>query len=168
MFFRRFSVSVVSFSTVLFCGFSTSLHVIEKYTSLNFSFYISSSDCTFTSTQRAKLKEHCRTHTHEKSFSCPNCGGLFSNKTKFTDHLRRQNTMESKYMYIVCISAKTQIAILVICIILKPTLCCRYIHIFYGQDLNQPHTQALFSLKEETLMNAGHVAPRFLEPACKR
>ena len=53
-------------------------------------------DCSFTSPKRFKLKEHCRTHTHEKCFSCPNCGGLFSNKTKFTDHLRRQNTMESE------------------------------------------------------------------------
>ncbi|CAB3986420.1 Histone H4 transcription factor [Paramuricea clavata] len=53
-------------------------------------------DCTFTSTKRFKLKEHCRTHTNERCFSCPNCGGLFSNKTKFTDHLRRQNTMESE------------------------------------------------------------------------
>ena len=57
-------------------------------------------DCSFTSPKRFKLKEHCRTHTHEKCFGCPNCGGLFSNKTKFTDHLRRQNTMESKILYV--------------------------------------------------------------------
>ena len=129
LFFRSFSVSVVSFSTVLFCGFSTSLHVIERYTSLSFSFYISSSDCTFTSTNASKLKEHCRTHTNEKCFSCPGCGGLFSNKTKFTDHLRRQSSMESKYMYIVCISGEKRSN----CYIsnlsnTKSTLCCRYMH----------------------------------------
>ena len=76
-------------------AFYVLVYTVEKYTYCLL--YFSSLDCTFTSTNRFKLKEHCRTHTHEKSFSCPNCGGLFSNKTKFTDHLRRQNTMESEY-----------------------------------------------------------------------
>lgn len=53
-------------------------------------------DCSFTCRSTHKLKEHCRTHTHEKCVGCPNCGGLFANKTKFMDHLRRQNTMESE------------------------------------------------------------------------
>lgn len=38
-----------------------------------------------------KLKEHLRTHTHEKLLACPGCGALFSNRTKFLDHLSRQN-----------------------------------------------------------------------------
>jgi len=40
---------------------------------------------------RHKLKEHARTHTHEKSLACPSCGALFANRTKYLDHVSRQN-----------------------------------------------------------------------------
>lgn len=38
-----------------------------------------------------KLKEHIRVHTHEKLIACPDCGGMFANRTKLLDHLSRQN-----------------------------------------------------------------------------
>ncbi|XP_063901378.1 histone H4 transcription factor-like isoform X2 [Zophobas morio] len=37
-----------------------------------------------------KLSEHMRIHTREKIIACPTCGNLFSNRTKFCDHRRRQ------------------------------------------------------------------------------
>ncbi|XP_041358293.1 histone H4 transcription factor-like [Gigantopelta aegis] len=37
-----------------------------------------------------KLREHIRSHTQEKVVACPTCGGLFSNRTKLFDHLKRQ------------------------------------------------------------------------------
>ncbi|XP_007904889.1 histone H4 transcription factor [Callorhinchus milii] len=43
-----------------------------------------------------KLREHLRSHTQEKIVSCPNCGGMFSNNTKFYDHVRRQTSIEQK------------------------------------------------------------------------
>ena len=39
---------------------------------------------------RYKLREHLRSHTQEKVIACPTCGGLFSNFTRFTDHINRQ------------------------------------------------------------------------------
>ncbi len=42
-----------------------------------------------------KLKEHMRSHTQEKMLACPTCGGLFSNRTRFVDHCRRQIPMGS-------------------------------------------------------------------------
>ncbi|CAH1793121.1 unnamed protein product [Owenia fusiformis] len=50
--------------------------------------------CTFKS--RHKLKDHLRSHTQEKLVACPTCGGLFSNRTKFIDHLKRQADMETQ------------------------------------------------------------------------
>ena len=34
--------------------------------------------------------DHTRVHTQEKVVSCPKCGALFANNTKFRDHLLRQ------------------------------------------------------------------------------
>ena len=47
--------------------------------------------CTTVTRDKHKLKEHLRVHTAEKLIACPSCGGLFSNRTKFVDHLTRQN-----------------------------------------------------------------------------
>ena len=46
-----------------------------------------------------KLREHIRSHTQEKVVACPTCGGLFSNRTKLFDHLKRQK--ETSCMYAV-------------------------------------------------------------------
>nr|XP_060643457.1 histone H4 transcription factor [Anolis sagrei ordinatus]XP_060643458.1 histone H4 transcription factor [Anolis sagrei ordinatus] len=51
-------------------------------------------DCTFKG--RCKLREHLRSHTQEKVVACPTCGGMFSNNTKFFDHLRRQTALEQQ------------------------------------------------------------------------
>ena len=52
------------------------------------------SDCVFRGGTKWKLLDHIRTHTQEKVLACPTCGTLFANKTKFRDHLQRQNTTE--------------------------------------------------------------------------
>lgn len=49
-----------------------------------------------------KLTEHMRMHTKEKVIACPTCGNLFSNKTKFCDHRKRQlpiNCMSCLFSY---------------------------------------------------------------------
>ncbi|XP_077312944.1 histone H4 transcription factor [Lithobates pipiens] len=51
-------------------------------------------DCDCSCKSRCKLREHLRSHTQEKVVSCPNCGGMFSNNTKFYDHLRRQTSLD--------------------------------------------------------------------------
>ncbi|KAG8434575.1 hypothetical protein GDO86_012809 [Hymenochirus boettgeri] len=51
-------------------------------------------DCDISCKSRWKLREHLRSHTQEKVISCPNCGGMFANNTKFYDHLRRQTSLE--------------------------------------------------------------------------
>ncbi|KAM9299426.1 histone H4 transcription factor [Gastrophryne carolinensis] len=51
-------------------------------------------DCECSCKSRCKLREHLRSHTQEKIVSCPNCGGMFSNNTKFYDHLRRQTSLD--------------------------------------------------------------------------
>ncbi|XP_042333366.1 histone H4 transcription factor isoform X1 [Sceloporus undulatus] len=51
-------------------------------------------DCTFKG--RCKLREHLRSHTQEKVVACPTCGGMFSNNTKFFDHIRRQTALEQQ------------------------------------------------------------------------
>ncbi|NP_001086079.1 histone H4 transcription factor L homeolog [Xenopus laevis] len=51
-------------------------------------------ECDLSCKSRWKLREHLRSHTQEKVVSCPNCGGMFANNTKFYDHLRRQTSLE--------------------------------------------------------------------------
>ncbi|XP_061172474.1 histone H4 transcription factor-like [Saccostrea echinata] len=46
--------------------------------------------CDAVSKSKYKLREHLRSHTQEKIVACPICGGLFSSRTKFLDHLKRQ------------------------------------------------------------------------------
>ncbi|GCB61109.1 hypothetical protein scyTo_0011254, partial [Scyliorhinus torazame] len=52
--------------------------------------------CGATFKIKFKLREHLRSHTQEKVASCANCGGMFSNNTKFYDHVRRQTANEQK------------------------------------------------------------------------
>ncbi|ESO83396.1 hypothetical protein LOTGIDRAFT_73260, partial [Lottia gigantea] len=47
---------------------------------------------------RYKLREHLRSHSQEKVIACPTCGGLYSNRTKFIDHQKRQAD-NSKQLY---------------------------------------------------------------------
>jgi len=50
------------------------------------------SDCNKMIKQRGHVKEHMRMHTQEKCIGCPQCGGMFCNKTKFSDHIARQQS----------------------------------------------------------------------------
>ncbi|XP_060746151.1 histone H4 transcription factor-like [Tachysurus vachellii] len=53
-------------------------------------------DCEASFKGRYKLHEHMRSHTQEKLVACPTCGGMFSNNTKFFDHIRRQTSIEGQ------------------------------------------------------------------------
>ncbi|KAJ8958907.1 hypothetical protein NQ318_019675 [Aromia moschata] len=46
--------------------------------------------CNTKYSSQYKLAEHVRTHTKERIVACPTCCTLFSNKTKFNDHRKRQ------------------------------------------------------------------------------
>ncbi|XP_060083893.1 histone H4 transcription factor-like [Ylistrum balloti] len=46
--------------------------------------------CDFVAENKWRLKEHLRSHTQEKVIACPTCGGLFSARCKFIDHVKRQ------------------------------------------------------------------------------
>ncbi|KAI8481934.1 hypothetical protein Bbelb_402960, partial [Branchiostoma belcheri] len=52
--------------------------------------------CQSSFKNKFKLKEHMRVHTQEKLFACWICGGLFSNRTKFMDHIKRQAAPEDQ------------------------------------------------------------------------
>lgn len=43
---------------------------------------------------RAHLRVHLRSHSQEKSISCPFCGSMFGEKYKFIDHIMRQYTKD--------------------------------------------------------------------------
>ncbi|KAG5897133.1 hypothetical protein JTB14_025086 [Gonioctena quinquepunctata] len=48
--------------------------------------------CNTKYSTQTKLAEHLRTHVKEKTIGCPTCYTLFSSKTKFCDHRRRQQS----------------------------------------------------------------------------
>ncbi|CAI9722690.1 histone H4 transcription factor-like [Octopus vulgaris] len=50
--------------------------------------------CDVNVKSKHKLREHLRSHTQQKLVACPNCGGLFSSRTKFFDHLERQKDVQ--------------------------------------------------------------------------
>ncbi|GAB1598657.1 histone H4 transcription factor-like isoform X1 [Argonauta hians] len=51
--------------------------------------------CDVNVKSKHKLREHLRSHTQQKLVACPNCGGFFSSRTKFFDHLERQKDVQS-------------------------------------------------------------------------
>ena len=62
----------------------------------NFYFY-HFTDCKVYKANRCRLRDHVRSHTQEKVIGCPNCGGIFSCNTKFSDHCERQAPVQRKY-----------------------------------------------------------------------
>ncbi|CAG9814008.1 unnamed protein product [Phaedon cochleariae] len=50
--------------------------------------------CNIKLSKQVKLTEHLRSHTKEKIIGCPTCSTVFSSKTKFCDHRKRQISME--------------------------------------------------------------------------
>eukprot|EP00108_Taenia_solium_P001283 TsM_000805200 transcript=TsM_000805200 gene=TsM_000805200 len=50
--------------------------------------------CSFTCSRLANLVAHLRSHTQEKVVACPQCGLLFTARTKLRDHLVRQHQTE--------------------------------------------------------------------------
>ena len=47
--------------------------------------------CNHVAGELSKLKNHLRSHSQERMYGCPVCGGLFANSTKFVDHCKRQD-----------------------------------------------------------------------------
>ena len=81
-------------------GVAKMLHPLILYNSLLYQIYkhliknnilLLYTGCSFLAKSAVKIKDHCRTHTGERQLACPSCGAFFSNKTKFIDHLTRQN-----------------------------------------------------------------------------
>ena len=54
--------------------------------------------CSMVAKSKHKLKDHVKSHTQEKVVACPTCGSLFSNTTKFFDHIKRQTDTEGRSM----------------------------------------------------------------------
>uniref|UniRef100_A0A8C8STS5 C2H2-type domain-containing protein n=1 Tax=Pelusios castaneus TaxID=367368 RepID=A0A8C8STS5_9SAUR len=52
--------------------------------------------CSKTFKGRHKLWDHLRTHTQERVVACPSCGTMFSNNTKFFDHVKRQVSVDQQ------------------------------------------------------------------------
>ncbi|VDM18320.1 unnamed protein product [Hydatigera taeniaeformis] len=50
--------------------------------------------CSFTCSRLTNLVAHLRSHTQEKVVACPQCGLLFTARTKLRDHLVRQHQIE--------------------------------------------------------------------------
>ncbi|KAF5269873.1 hypothetical protein FQA39_LY08545 [Lamprigera yunnana] len=50
--------------------------------------------CSYKFPSQYKLSDHIRTHTKERVAACPTCGAMFSTKTKFYDHRKRQLPIE--------------------------------------------------------------------------
>ena len=77
------------------------IHVFEMFqaaASIKIPTHLYFSGCSFLAKTAVKIKEHCRTHTGERQLACPTCGGFFSNKTKFIDHLTRQNAKLCEFL----------------------------------------------------------------------
>lgn len=55
--------------------------------------------CQTVPKSKHKLKDHIRSHTQEKVVACPTCGGLFSNATKFFDHIKRQSQSDGRLLH---------------------------------------------------------------------
>ncbi|XP_071957799.1 histone H4 transcription factor-like [Antedon mediterranea] len=51
-------------------------------------------DCLSVTKTKFKLQDHIRSHTQAKQYACVVCGSLFSNRSKFFDHLHRQVAIE--------------------------------------------------------------------------
>eukprot|EP00057_Strongylocentrotus_purpuratus_P010277 XP_011664751.1 PREDICTED: histone H4 transcription factor-like [Strongylocentrotus purpuratus] len=51
-------------------------------------------ECQVKTKDKYKLRDHLRCHSQEKRFGCSQCGGLFSNRTKFFDHIHRQGILD--------------------------------------------------------------------------
>ena len=54
-------------------------------------------DCTSKVGTVSKLKDHLRVHSQERFVACPVCGGLFTNRSKFYDHCKRQAPESSQH-----------------------------------------------------------------------
>ncbi|GIY21125.1 histone H4 transcription factor [Caerostris extrusa] len=59
-------------------------------------------DCKRTFVDTFKVKEHLRSHTQEKLVACPTCGGMFASRTKFYDHILRQQSSDGASDVYVC------------------------------------------------------------------
>ncbi|XP_045207543.2 histone H4 transcription factor-like [Mercenaria mercenaria] len=55
--------------------------------------------CSVVVKSKHKLKDHFKSHTQEKLVGCPTCGALFSCRTKFFDHLSRQQGYSTGKQY---------------------------------------------------------------------
>lgn len=66
---------------------------------LDINIKIASTGCSLKFTSLYKLIDHLRSHTTEKVIACPICGNLYSSKTRFADHRRRQIPSECKFKF---------------------------------------------------------------------
>ncbi|XP_071844135.1 histone H4 transcription factor-like isoform X1 [Apostichopus japonicus] len=52
--------------------------------------------CNIMCWNKYRLRDHLIAHTQEKKFACHNCGNMFSNSTKFLDHLEKQVPLDDQ------------------------------------------------------------------------